>query len=178
MKSQTYNRGFTLIEMLTAVSIFAVIMVISMGSILGIFEANRKARALRAVVSNLNLAIESMSKEMRFGKSYHCGNGSIYNPQNCASGGSSLAFQASDGTWVQYSFNNNSIYQSVDNGNSIPLTAPEVVVDDLSFYTLGTAVGDAYHPKIIMKVKVHAGTGKSRSDFVVQTMVSQRDTDY
>ena len=66
------KKGFTLIELMTAMAIFTVIMAISMGSITGIFDANRKSRSLKTAITNLNLAVESMSKEMRFGKNYHC----------------------------------------------------------------------------------------------------------
>ena len=58
MKKSKLNRGFTLIELMTAVSIFVVVMTISMGAILNIFDANRKARTLKTVLNNLNLVVE------------------------------------------------------------------------------------------------------------------------
>ena len=88
MRKKIYNKGFTLIELMTAVSIFIVIMTVSMGSILSIFDANRKSRSLKTVMNNLNLALESMSREMRYGRSYNCGTDS---DPNC-SGGTLMSF--------------------------------------------------------------------------------------
>jgi len=170
------KKGFTLIELMTAVSVFAVVLIISMGSILGIFDANRKSRALKTVMSNINLAVESMSKEMRFGTAYHCGSNPPYaTPQNCPAGENYLHFMSSDGvTEISYYLNGQAINKAVSGGIIVPLTAPELVVDSLTFYTLGAGTGNTLQPKILMKVKVHAGTGKSRTDLTLQTLVSQR----
>ncbi len=171
------NRGFTLIELLTAVSIFTVIMVISMGSILGVFDANRKSRTMRSVMSNLNIAIESMSKEMRFGKIYHCGNGSSSNPQNCPGGSSTMSFQDSDDNFVTYGLSGTTITKTTEANDTITLTAPEISVDELLFYVLGADNNNTLQPKVIIKIKAHSGTGKNRTDLTLQTMVSQRELD-
>jgi len=171
------TKGFTLIELLTAVSVFVVVMTISMGSIIGVFDANRKSRSLKAVLSNLNLAVESMSKEMRFGQNYHCGSGAITQPQDCAGGGTLMSFLSSDNLQVTYRSNGGAIEKRVDSGSYIAVTAPEIIIDDLTFYTLGTGTGNTLQPKVIIKIKSHAGTGKSQSNFTLQTLVSQRPLD-
>jgi prepilin-type N-terminal cleavage/methylation domain-containing protein len=155
---RTDNRGFTLIELMTAVSIFVIIMTISMGSITGVFEANRKSRSLKTVLNNLNLAVESMSKEMRYGKNYHCGSGTVTLPQNCPSGGTLMSFLSSEGVQITYRLSGQAI-------------------DDLTFYTLGAGTGNLLQPKVIIKIKSHAGTDKGRSDLTLQTLVSQRTLD-
>src|SRR3989344_2766515 len=86
------KRGFTFIELMVAVSIFIVVMTISMGSIINVFDANRKSRSLKTVLNNLNLAVESMSKEMRFGRNYHCSSGTVTIPQNCNDNSCQSAF--------------------------------------------------------------------------------------
>ena len=168
------KKGFTLIELMTAVSIFAIVLTISMGSIIGIFDANRKSRALKSVMSNLNLAVESMSKEMRFGKNYHCGSGSVTTPQNCSSGATLMSFLANEGEQITNNLSGNSIVRQIDGGSSIAITAPEVFIDDLTFYTLGAGITDTLQPKVLMKIKAHAGSGKGRTDLTLQTVVSQR----
>ena len=146
-----------------------------MGSIVGIFDSNRKVRSLKTVMNNLNLAVESMSKEMRFGKNYHCGSGTVTTPQNCASGGNLMSFLATDGTQITYRLNNGSIEKQVGtSGDFIAVTAPELVIDNLTFYTLGAGTFNTLQPKVIILIKSHAGTGKNRSDFTLETMVSQR----
>lgn len=168
------SRGFTLIELMTALTIFTVVMTISIGSILGIFDANRKSRSMKTVMNNLNLAMESMSKEMRYGRNYHCGGGSITAPQNCSSGDTSVSFLSSDNVQITYSLAGSAIEKRSGSGNFIPVTAPEVVIDDLDFYVLGAGTDNSLHPKVVIKVSGHAGEGRGRSDFVIQTLVSQR----
>lgn len=177
-KNITKARGFTLIELLTALSIFTVVMVISMGSILGVFDANRKSRSLKTVVTNLNLAMENMSKEIKFGDTYHCGSGNLAAPQNCASGGSQLSFLDSEGERITYSLSSGAIVREVGGSNDILyLTAPDATIDSLSFYVLGAGTDNSLQPKVIIKIKAHVGTDKSRTDFTLQTLVSQRELD-
>ncbi|MSR87888.1 MAG: type II secretion system protein [Candidatus Zambryskibacteria bacterium] len=171
------NKGFTLVEIMTAISIFAIIMTISLGSILGIFDASRKARSLKSVMNNLNLVIESMSKEMRYGRNYHCGSGTVTTPQNCPSGDSLMSFLSSDGAQVTYTLSGTSIQKQVGSGAFLPVTAPEVIIDGLTFYTLGAGTNNTLQPKVNISIKGHAGSDKNRSDFVLQTLVSQRFLD-
>ncbi|MBU6427196.1 type II secretion system GspH family protein [Patescibacteria group bacterium] len=64
--------GFTLIEMIVALGLFSVVAVIALGSLVKIISANQKAQALQATFTNLNFALESMSRELRMGTVYHC----------------------------------------------------------------------------------------------------------
>ncbi len=172
------NKGFTLIEIMTAMSIFAVVMTISMSSIVGIFDANRRSKAIKDVMSNLNLSMESISKELRYGKNYHCSSsGNITTPADCAEGDSFISFLSSEGEQVVYYLDSSSVWKQVASENVLPVTAPEIVVDDLKFYVLGSTVGDEYQPKVIIKINAHSGNGSNRSDFVLETMVSQRARD-
>lgn len=171
------KKGFTLIELMTALSVFIIVMTISMGSIVGVFDANRKSKSLKTVLNNLNLAVESISKEMRFGKNYHCGSGSVTTPQNCSGGGTLMSFLSNEDVQITYRLDNDVIEKRVGNGSYIPITAPEIVIDGLTFYTLGAGTGDTLQPKVIMMIKSHAGSGKSRSDFTLETLVSQRFLD-
>lgn len=176
------QKGFTLIEIMTAVTIFAVVMTISMGSILGVFETNRKSEALKAVMDNLNLAVESMSREMRFGSLYNCGLvPPITSPQPCSDGRSSIAFRANDGRTIVYALVGDTIEKSTDGGTSyLPVTAEEISISSLSFYVLGVLPfgSDSLQPKVLIKIKGTAGVkAADQTDFTVQTLVSQRKLD-
>jgi len=177
MKKEFTLQGFTLIELMTAMSIFIIVMMISMGSIISIFDANRKSRSLKTVLNNLNLAVESMSKEMRFGKNYHCGSGTVTTPQNCPSGDTLMSFLSSEGVQTTYRLNSNSIEKRIGNEEYIAVTAPEIAIDGLTFYTLGAGTNNTLQPKVLIMIKSHAGTGRSRSDFTLETLVSQRALD-
>ncbi|MDP3763112.1 MAG: type II secretion system protein [bacterium] len=173
------KKGFTLIELMTAVSIFIVVMTISMGSIIGVFDANRKSRSLKAVLNNLNLTVESMSREMRFGKNYHCGSGGDLDlSQNCPSGDTLISFLSSDSVQTTYRLNGTTIEKQVGSGGDfIAVTAPEIIIDNLTFYTLGAGTGNTLQPKTVIIIKSHTGANKGRSDFTLQTLVSQRALD-
>ena len=175
------TEGFTLIELLTSVALFSVVMIITMGAILGIFEANRKSDSLKTVMDNLNLAVESMSREIRFGSNYHCGGGTLTVPQNCSTGGTQVSFLSSEGVQIAYRINNARIEKSVDGGNNyIAITAPEIAIEDLTYYVIGAGVAPAntIAPKVLIKIRGVAGTKeKTKSDFTLQTLVTQRKID-
>ncbi len=173
------QKGFTLIELMTALSIFIVVLTLSMGSILSVFDANRKSRSLKTVMDNLNFSLESMSREMRFGKNYHCDDaGTLTTPQNCPGGDNFVTFLSSDNQQISYKQTGTTIEKSVANGTFIPVTAPEITITDMKFYTLGAVVGDSQQPRIFIKITGFAGDKVgTRSSFSVQTLVSQRQID-
>lgn len=66
------SQGFTLVEIIVATSIFTVVMLITIGALLSLNDASRKAQALRTVIDNLNFAIEDLNRKIRTGDSYRC----------------------------------------------------------------------------------------------------------
>ncbi|MBI3632993.1 MAG: type II secretion system protein [Candidatus Vogelbacteria bacterium] len=66
------NAGFTLIEIMVSISIFTVVMLITMGALLSLNDSSRKAQALRTVIDNLNFSVEDMNRKIRTGDSYEC----------------------------------------------------------------------------------------------------------
>lgn len=186
-------RGFTLIEMMIAFAIFAVIMVISAGSLISLIEANHKAQTLKTVVNNLHFAFENMSRNIRTGAVYRCGaDGALGNPRDCAtSGNTSVAFSARTGSVVIYRWNGTtlSIERSLDSGGTFaPITAPEIQVDQLQFYVDGSCPkasnnpsecpSDTKQPRVLIVARGRMlGKGRIESKFDIETMVSQRQLD-
>lgn len=66
------RRGFTLVEMIVSLAIFSIVSVVALGSLVKIVSANKKAQTLQASISNINFAIDSMSRELRTGNYYLC----------------------------------------------------------------------------------------------------------
>lgn len=178
------KRGFTLIELLVSVAIFSVVVVIALGALLAMAEADRKAQTLKTIVNNLNFSLESMSRTIRTGYDYHC---AASNGQDCVNGGSSLYFTGADGRAYVYVFENSSgsacnqaapvgcILRSVASSGLIPLTSPEVIIEDMKFYVLGSVRSDAIQPRvtIILSGYVNFKDGQ-KSRFNIQTTVTQR----
>lgn len=198
------ERGFTIVEMMVAVALFAIVMIVAVGALLSLVTANRKAQALQSVMNNLNTTVDSMVRQIREGNIYHCGtspSSDITSTQDCNNGDTYLAFEPHDGTG---SAAGKRIYQYVDvasdascgigytggcimrsisggaPGTWTPVTAPEVNVTSMTFYVVGTAIGqsptDTVQPKVVVVIKgVAGGTNtKITSTFHIQATAVQR----
>ena len=64
------SRGFTLIEMLVSIGLFAVVMVVCVGALLSLVGANKKAQALESVMNNLNISLDAMVRSIREGSNF------------------------------------------------------------------------------------------------------------
>ena len=64
--------GFTLVEMIVSLALFSVVAVIAIGALLKVIDANDKAQSIQSAVTNLNFALESMSRDLRTGTDYDC----------------------------------------------------------------------------------------------------------
>jgi prepilin-type N-terminal cleavage/methylation domain-containing protein len=193
-------RGFTLIEILVSVSIFAVVMTMSLGALLAMSESNRRVETMKAVINTLNFSLDSMSRAIRTGYQYHC---ATETGGDCPAGASYLNFTSSDGALIEYRYNTDcdgdgntaTIYKCIER-QSTPqsgspsgwssLTSKEVVIEALTFYVVGVEVGDNVQPKVTILLSgyvVTAGGGSSFSacgttaqcsSFNLQTSVTQR----
>jgi prepilin-type N-terminal cleavage/methylation domain-containing protein len=171
-KPQAIN-GFSIVEMLVAVAIFSIVMLIAVGALLTMIDANRKAQALNSVMNNLNLAIESMSREIRVGTNYNCGG-----TGDCPLGNTRLSIISSEGKNITYQYNAQRIEVLKESGPPIAITAPEVKIDKFMFYTTGTSPSDSFQPRVVMTIQGTAGVSeKTKTTFNVQTMASQRVPD-
>lgn len=179
------QQGFTLIELMVAVGLFMTIITVGLGSVLSVIDAGQRAESLKSVMTNLNYAVEEMTREIKFGSEYYCGinNATTWTPQNCTGGGnppqSAITFVSSDGTDTTYRLNGTQIQKTTDYGNTyIGLTAPEIIIQDLRFYVFGALNSDTSQPRVFMIVRGYAGkkpTNQSR--FIIQTSISQRVLD-
>jgi type II secretory pathway pseudopilin PulG len=177
------NGGFTLVEMLIAVSLFIVIVTISIGALLIIFDANRKSQSSKTVVDNLNLSIENMARTIRFGTNYYCGISSDKDAvADCPTGGNSVSVTFG-GSKIAYRLKNSAIQRS-DNpagGEStyFDITSPDTVIENLTFRVFGTTLHDPYQPYVVAVIKGHVGNRSTTvTDFSIETLMSQRKLDY
>lgn len=176
----SFSDGFTLIELMVSVSIFTIVMLISASAVFSIVDANKKTHSLKSVMTNLNFALESMMRDIRVGTAYSCdGFGDCPTNQ-----GSTFAFTSNkdlDGNGsnddrVEFTLNSGRI-QKRDYKGSFPITAEEIVITNFDFYVIGSAAGDGFQPKVVITIEGYSGVGRTRSDFNIQTTVSQRALD-
>ena len=186
------SRGFTLIEMMVAVSIFTIVMMIGVGALLSLVEANQRAQAINSVVSNLNAAMEGMSRSIRVGTTYHCNTSSVPEVpaqlalvKDCVTGGGRLlAFESSSGNrsnvndQVVYRINGTQLERSLDSGGTwVVLTAPEVSIESFQFFVIGSTPksgGNNVQPRVVIRIDGSATVKGGTTAFSVQAGVTQR----
>jgi len=181
----TSLRGFTLIEMMVSVALFLVVILIAVGSLVGMVDADRKAQSIQSVVDNLDFALDDISRTVRTGTVFHCVDGGT-NPSaetaasmatvgNCSSSGSLyMAVEGSAGSRVNVNdqivywfapqatcgagFVGGCIERSINSGGIfLPLTSPNVSIDASHFYVIGASAGPIDHmqPKATMVLTAH-----------------------
>lgn len=64
--------GFTLVELIVALGLFAVVSTISIGSLITLMDNNRQLRDDQAVIANIGFAFDMMTRDIRQGVDYYC----------------------------------------------------------------------------------------------------------
>lgn len=169
-------QGYTLIELIIAVGLFALIMTLASGAYFVMIGINRQTQSITAGINDLSFALETMTRGIRTGADYSCsGSG------DCPNGGSSFSFMNANGAQVSYSLSSSAIWATV-NGVSSPLTdASAVTMTSLTFYVSGTArpPSDYTQPHVTITVSgtISPGRGKPPEPFTVETGATMRGAD-
>lgn len=71
-KKQQTQQGFTLIEMIVSLGIFAIVITVSVGALLMLIATNNQLQSKQNVMTNLSFALDSMTREIRTGSRYFC----------------------------------------------------------------------------------------------------------
>jgi len=199
-------RGFSLIELMVALTIFSIVMTLSISTLLVLIDANAKAQALSSAMTNLSFAIDSMTRNLRTGRKYVClsATDSALGASNlpddattgdCASGSTNntaIVFTPGfeDSTRMAYRLNGTVIEQWIDKplitDSWVPITSNEqpaaVNISDLEFIVSGSgsaSTGDTAQPRISMLVVGSVSNGlETPTVFKVQSNVTQRVLDY
>ncbi len=195
------NHGFTLVEMMVAVALFSMVMVIAATSLIAVVDASRRAQAIQSVIDNLDFALDDMSRTIRTGTSYHCGNtGSVNVPQDCGIASQYIALEGTNGNpnnssdQIVYQFLascgtgfvGGCIKKSIDSGVTFfPITSQELNISNTSFYVTGSCpqisgvcTSDSIQPRITM---IMSGNIKYKNKVVaeikLETNMTQRNYD-
>jgi prepilin-type N-terminal cleavage/methylation domain-containing protein len=191
MKKQTNNQGFTLVEMLVAVSLFTVVAFIVTTTFITMIDAYRRSQNIRLVVENLNFSMDGITIRLREGSEFKCltANGTTATDCSDPEGYPGIIFRPSDAVGedrMAYLFGNDGgpngglghLKQCVgscdsDNSNYTILTSPFVNITDVRFIVKNTDM----QPRVTIFLKGEAGPEKNRTDLAIQTTVSQRNID-
>ncbi len=159
-----YNKesGLTLIELIVAIGIFGLVVNMAFGIFGLAIVSQRRIIALRNVEDNIRFTIESMAREVRTGKNFSSGIGS-------------LSFTNAKGELVVYRLNSSIVEKSSDGGaNYSAITGSEATVDYFNFYLIGQAAGDGLQPRITITMGATSRVGNQSANLKVQTTISGR----
>lgn len=188
-KRKNSKRGFTLVEMLVSVGIFSIVVMISLGAILTILDANRKARTLTEVMNNLNFSMEMITRSLKTGVEPDQDNGTlivgaiILDEEGFKREKTQYKLEEQDGrgfiSRCAVVVTSSSQYESAScaSGDWMPITSDMVDIDrfDLLVTATQNANDGVIQPRTQLFIK---GTVKISdrisSDFSLQTTVSQR----
>lgn len=186
--------------MLVAIGLFAIVMVVCIGTLLSLVNANKKAQALESVINNLNITLDSMTRGIRAGAAFDgsvgCSDDTGGGPKDCTvSGTRTFSFVPYGGDPAKpttYAYVDNGtqgcvtstktggcIVRQENGGGFTVMTAPEVAITAMKFYVVGTVSGrngDIIQPRVIITIQGTAGAGNAKTvtTFHLQTSSTQR----
>ncbi len=177
MNKQPHTKqGFTLIEVIVSLGLFAVVMTIALGALFMVIAANRNAKAIKLVVNNVNIAMEGMTRELRVGSDYCAGTSAPCNDTS-AGGSQDIYFTTDKGEAAIYRLNGETIQRQIDGGGWFNLTGSDVRITDLNYYIQGTepsSVDGGIQPFVTVVVRGEIQVGDVVDDFQLQSTISQR----
>jgi prepilin-type N-terminal cleavage/methylation domain-containing protein len=187
------NKGFSLIEVLVSLSIFTVVVTISVGSLLVLIDANARSRNMQEVMTNITYTLDSMTRDIRTGSDYYCSTGALpaseFARQDCASGAAdnrTLSFNEGGqsltndvtGARIAYRLSGGEIQRGLgDSPNWVSVTSPNTVITRLRFQVQGSTAGtDTKPPRVTIYVSGYAKDDDSipPASFDIQTTVTQQ----
>ena len=169
----THHRGYSLVELIVAIGLFAVVMTISTGAYLIMISVNREAQGLATGINNLSYALESMTRNIRTGTKYDCG-------------ASSFTFDDSTSRSITYRLEGTTLTQTIGDGTAIALTDPTVKVTSFTNQCDGDGSGNGTtstdgqqaHVLFVIEGEVSTGpTSNKKQPFIIQTGATMRAVD-
>lgn len=164
------RRGFTLIEVVVSVGLFALIMTLASGAYLVMIHANRQAQSITTGINNLAFALETMMRTIRTSTNYSCDGGT-----DCPNGEDNFSVKNSSGATITYALSDGVITQ-----NAVALTDPSVTVSSLTFHVSGTGPvqSDREQPRVTISILGTIVSGPGRTEpFAIETGATMRGTD-
>ena len=176
-------RGFLLIELLIAMTVFSITIAIATGTFINVLHTQKQVIALANTQSNISIAIEQMTREIRTGNNFcvnssqgcdpkfNCQYNTSDNVENCVG----IEFTNANGEDIKYYINNGFLEKSV-NGTVEDLTSSDVSVKYLSFNFFGNTNSSKWNPpRITIAIGVYPNNSALKGNVLnLETTVSQR----
>lgn len=197
--------GFTLVELIVVLGLFSSIATLSLGSLFNAQTINSRLQETQAILDNINLSVQTLTRDLRFGTEFYCGTSlPAVIPtvrRSCSSisteGGSVLIFKSSDSVLdidrVAYYVSNGTLYKDeYINGatTTLQMTSNEVAIDTLHFYVEGAQSSDGANDYLnasdfdqpLITLLISGSTKSSHKSvtpvtFSIQTSISANEVD-
>ncbi len=190
--------GFTLIEMLVALSLFTIVVTITVGAFLSMIGASKGVQGEQSVMTTLTFVLDSMTREIRTGTNYYCGTrsylaGNILSTSsvnNCSGGNEGISFMESGSSVtrnatsrrIAYYFDTSAtpdtLMRKVGSGAAQSVVSDGITVTKAEFFVTGTtrlnAGTDINQPSVTIVLEAIDETGATTT---LQTTVTQRELD-
>lgn len=186
------QKGYTLIEILVAVTIFTIVIAAPTGFFTLSLKAQLKSLASQKLLDNTSYVLEYISRSIRMAKKElpelapPClldEDGTIlygYNYQ-ITQGGSGLKFRDYNDVCTEFFLENNQLKKRVG-ANTWNLTSDELEIEDFKVNLIGEKQppADEIQPRVTFFLKIKGGKGQMteiRPEIKIQTTISQRNLD-
>ncbi len=194
IKRASRQKGFTIIEVLIAMSVFTVIITIGIGAVLDTIRQHYVSQNSRTVMDSLNFIMEDMARNIRLGFNMRCGDPSTDSdgmeiPQSCAGSviteaHNELSFNDQTGVPVTYiitspSAGPSTIQKKKGTGPLEVITPPEVEMNfaHSGFTVRGAEAGDGSQPTVVIRLSGTIKYKDTSSTFAIETAVVLRALD-
>lgn len=176
--------GFTLIEILVAMSMFLVISIGAIGVFSSTLKIQKKILANQELLNQTSYAMEYMSRAIRMARKDDISiNGNI---KNCLSGDRAVNYEITSTGQGGIMFRNykdecqefyleeEQLKEKKDDNPSFLLTSPNITVNKFKIVGSGFGQNDNFQPSVTIFLDM---TGKDQTKLQIQTTISQRNPD-
>ena len=159
------QKGFTLVELVTATFVFSIIIIVVATNFIDILRLQRRGFGAQKIQEEALFAIESMAREIRVSQ--------IQSPNdlNCAL--TSLIIDHPINGPTVYGVSGGIINKTVG-GNTFPVTSSKINFFRLNFCVKGSGIDDE-QPRITIVASIRTASDIEDLQFDIQTTVSSRD---
>jgi len=199
------QKGFTLIEMIVSLSLFATVVTISVGALLSLIRTNQTLQGEQAVMTNLAFALDGITRELRSGYNYYCiddnnldsydNEGIGLNTQDCLTprtgnlryrgvsffeGGASITGSANDRIMYYYDSDDKTMMRRVGNNPPQSIISSALILEEVDIRVSGSgrlvAVGNTIQPTVSFSLRATEIEDPNK-EYRLQTTVTQRILD-
>jgi prepilin-type N-terminal cleavage/methylation domain-containing protein len=175
--------GFSLIEVIVATALFAIILTSALDIFKLVIDSQRGAIATQNVEESLKYFFEVTAKEIRMAKRNNgacltLGNSEVYKKATISSSVDSLSFLNYHGECTQYILEmNNGVqrFKVTRGSNSDYISPAKINIDELHFLVREEGGADDSQPTVTMELVAHAvGKDSNKSQMRIQTTLTSR----